>query len=73
MWECDGCQGVFPSEEEGERHILEQGIPEDLSTIQCWGLMEVGGPAWTSYHVDGRHPMVDIICEVELQLMISGT
>ena len=76
MWECDGC-GFTGTEAEVEKHIIDQ-IKDlewweiDDAPTNCWGAMEVGGPAWTDFHEKGIHPMSTFLDRFEDRLMDSG-
>lgn len=67
-WECDGC-GQIGTEDEVTAHIMRDGTNQDgtlkePAEVRCWGAMEVGDPAWTAYHTQGRHPMTTIVDQV---------
>jgi hypothetical protein len=47
---------MIGTEEELEPHILAQDM-DDVASIKCWGMMEVGNVAWEAYHSSGVHPM----------------
>ena len=72
LWQCDGCLRVFLGAEDGERHIIEAGDDvravwgdDYVDHIKCWGLMEVGGPAWEAFHgKENVHPMETVLKQV---------
>jgi hypothetical protein len=72
MYECDGC-GYTGTEEEVGRHVLDNatlpgGQLKDPQDIVCWGAMEVGGPAWVDYHINGIHPMQRVAQQIQNML-----
>jgi len=38
----------------------------------CWGLMEVGGPAWSDFHAGIAHPMGLVVRGIEQAAMDTG-
>lgn len=72
MWQCDGCGAQFDNDEspEAQAHFAAQlDLPAALVT--CWGLMEVGGPAWQAFQ-DGVHPMTAFTADLESHLLSTG-
>jgi hypothetical protein len=67
MWQCDGCD-VTGTLAEVETHVLAQ--PDEGR--RCWGALEVGGPAWFDYHVNGVHPMTTVTDIVRRRLNDAG-
>lgn len=67
-WECDGCGAVYddPDSERALSHFMRARRPE------CWGLMEVGGPAWADFHAGIAHPMERVLGNVEQAAMDTG-
>jgi hypothetical protein len=53
--------------EEVEAHIVAQDF-DDISDIQCWGVMVVGSQVWIDW-VSGIHPMTLVMGMVSATLM----
>jgi hypothetical protein len=55
LWICDGGDFVG-TEWECKMHILLQN-PKEVSSIKCWGSMEIGGEAYKNWIENKVHPM----------------